>query len=58
MDEAVPATTKTWRVTGYDGFDSLKFSEEPLPKVGDNEVLVRSRLLPQPLFRTRANNTA
>ena len=40
----IPQTTKLWRVTGYEGFDSLKFSEEPIPEIRDNEVLVKSEL--------------
>lgn len=42
MATQAPATTKAWRVTGYDGFESLKFNEEPTPPVGDDEVLVKS----------------
>ncbi len=42
MGDSIPKTTKLWRVTGYDGFDSLKFIEEPVPELGDSEVLVKS----------------
>lgn len=35
-------TTKEWRVVGYNGFDSLEFSEAPVPEFGDHEVLVKS----------------
>ena len=42
MGDTIPKTTKLWRVTGYDGFDSLKFTEEPVPELGDSEVLVKS----------------
>ncbi|KAJ9493241.1 hypothetical protein H2202_011300, partial [Exophiala xenobiotica] len=41
MGDSIPKTTKLWRVTGYDGFDSLKFIEEPVPELGDSEVLVK-----------------
>ncbi|KAK5188251.1 hypothetical protein LTR99_011269 [Exophiala xenobiotica] len=43
MGDSIPKTTKLWRVTGYDGFDSLKFIEEPVPELGDSEVLVKIR---------------
>ncbi|KAI2466916.1 NAD(P)-binding protein [Annulohypoxylon bovei var. microspora] len=37
-----PSTTKQWVVTGADkGFDGLELIESPVPKVGDNEVLVK-----------------
>ncbi|KAK3177291.1 hypothetical protein K4F52_009901 [Lecanicillium sp. MT-2017a] len=42
MATQAPATTKAWRVTGYDGFESLKCNEEPTPPVGDDEVLVKT----------------
>lgn len=45
MAEPIPKTSKQWRVTGYDGFDSLKFSEEAIPTIGDNEVLVKSKCI-------------
>ena len=36
-----PSTTKQWTVEGKSGFDSLKLHEKvPIPKLGDNEVLV------------------
>lgn len=38
----IPKTTKQWTVTGQNGFDSLKFSEESIPELGDNQVLVKS----------------
>jgi hypothetical protein len=43
MSLQAPATVKTWRVTGYDGLDSLKLSEEAIPRIGDDEVLVKSK---------------
>ncbi|KAM0263360.1 hypothetical protein ACHAQJ_001216 [Trichoderma viride] len=41
MAEVIPKTSKVWRVTGYDGFDALKFTEENIPDVADNQVLVK-----------------
>lgn len=33
---------KQWIVTGKDkGFDGMSFGEAPMPKVGENEVLVK-----------------
>ncbi|KAL6828684.1 hypothetical protein V8C40DRAFT_196433 [Trichoderma camerunense] len=37
----IPKTVKQWQVAEYNGFEGLKFSEQPLPEVGDNEVLVK-----------------
>lgn len=39
---SIPASTKQWAVVGYDGFDSLRLSEEPIPELGDSQVLVKS----------------
>ncbi|KAI1139366.1 NAD(P)-binding protein [Hypoxylon sp. FL0543] len=37
-----PTTTKQWTVSGTDkGFDGLGLNEAPIPKVGDNDVLVK-----------------
>ncbi|KAF2083438.1 NAD(P)-binding protein [Saccharata proteae CBS 121410] len=36
-----PSTTKQWNVTGTSGFDDLKFSEQPIPKLGEKDVLVK-----------------
>jgi NADPH:quinone reductase-like Zn-dependent oxidoreductase len=37
-----PSTMKQWAVTSTDqGFDGLKFEDAPVPKVGDNDVLVK-----------------
>ncbi|KAL6823648.1 putative alcohol dehydrogenase [Trichoderma camerunense] len=41
MAEEIPKTSKQWRVTGYDGFDALKFMEEEVPILSDNYVLVK-----------------
>lgn len=35
-------TAKQWSVAGFGGFGSLKFSEEPVPDLGDGQVLVKS----------------
>ncbi|EME40654.1 hypothetical protein DOTSEDRAFT_82246 [Dothistroma septosporum NZE10] len=32
---------KAWHVTGKDGFDSLKQQDDPIPQLGDKDVLVR-----------------
>lgn len=42
MSPSTAKTVKQWRVVGYDGFDSLEFSEGPVQEFGDNEVLVKS----------------
>lgn len=37
-----PTTMKQWIVAGKDkGFDEMSFGEAPMPKVGENEVLVK-----------------
>ena len=41
MTQQVPLTTKQWNVSGTSGFDALKFSEQPVPQLGDSEVLVK-----------------
>jgi hypothetical protein len=38
---AVPQTVKQWNVVSHNGFDGLKFSEQPLPELGDSQVLVK-----------------
>jgi hypothetical protein len=38
----IPETTKQWTVVGQDGLESLKYSEGPVPELGDNQVLVKS----------------
>lgn len=39
-----PAKMNQWTVLDKEnGFDSLSFSEVPVPKVGENEVLVKFR---------------
>ncbi|KAI1657804.1 putative alcohol dehydrogenase [Daldinia decipiens] len=41
MAQPVLKTAKQWNVVGYDGLESLKYSEQPVPELGDTEVLVR-----------------
>ncbi|CAM1505184.1 Fc.00g108210.m01.CDS01 [Cosmosporella sp. VM-42] len=41
MSQSIPQTVKQWNVVGKDGFDSLKLTEQPLPELGDNQVLVK-----------------
>lgn len=37
-----PTTMKQWTVSGTDkDFDGLSFGEGPVPKIGENEVLVK-----------------
>ncbi|KAL6867010.1 NAD(P)-binding protein [Trichoderma novae-zelandiae] len=38
---SVPQTVKQWNVVSHNGFDGLKFSEQPLPELGDSQVLVK-----------------
>lgn len=40
--EQIPKTVKQWNIEKFDNFDGLKFSEQPLPELGDSEVLVKS----------------
>lgn len=42
MAQSVPKTTKQWNIIGLDGFDSLAYSEQPVPELGDNQVMVKS----------------
>lgn len=44
-----PTTQKQWTVQGKGSFDNLKFNESaPVPKVGDNDVLVKCMLTLRP----------
>ena len=45
MSQDIPKTTKQWVVAGQTGFDSLNYTEAPIPKVGDTEVLVQRKFL-------------
>ncbi|RFU74971.1 alcohol dehydrogenase [Trichoderma arundinaceum] len=37
----IPKTVKQWNVATLTGFGGLKFSEQPLPEIGDSQVLVK-----------------
>ncbi|KAL7895999.1 GroES-like protein [Trichoderma sp. SZMC 28014] len=37
----IPKTVRQWNVTEGEGFEILKYSEQPLPQMGDSEVLVK-----------------
>ncbi|KAE9380804.1 putative alcohol dehydrogenase [Stipitochalara longipes BDJ] len=39
--QAVSKTAKQWNVTGFEGPESLVFSEQPVPDIGDTQVLVK-----------------
>ncbi|UKZ78833.1 hypothetical protein TrVFT333_006579 [Trichoderma virens FT-333] len=41
MALAIPKLVYQWNVTGGEGFDALHYSEQPLPKLGDSQVLVK-----------------
>ncbi|KAG4030558.1 hypothetical protein MFRU_011g00180 [Monilinia fructicola] len=42
MSQSIPKTTKTWRVKGQNGFDSLSYdTQATLPELGANDVLVK-----------------
>ena len=43
MAETLPKTVKQWNVTGFNGFKSLTLSEQPVPEIGDTQVLVKSK---------------
>lgn len=39
---AAPTTMKQWAIQGTkDDFNGLKYEDAPVPKVGENEVLVK-----------------
>jgi hypothetical protein len=42
MTETLPTTTGQWSLTGADGAASLTYSEQPVPELGDHDVLVKS----------------
>ncbi|KAK7429467.1 hypothetical protein QQZ08_004059 [Neonectria magnoliae] len=41
MAQPIPKTTLQWNVIGLNGFDSLKYTEQPVPELGDNQILVK-----------------
>ena len=50
MAQSLPKTTRQWNVIGFDGFESLKLSEQPVPQLGDSQVLVKSMSSKLPHF--------
>jgi hypothetical protein len=40
----IPKTVYQWNVTEGEGFESLKYSQQPLPQLGDSQVLVKCKL--------------
>jgi len=44
-DPSLPKAAKQWNVKGFDGPESLVFSEQPVPEIGDTQVLVKSKYL-------------
>lgn len=42
MSQSIPKTVKQWNVASQDGFGGLKLSEQPVPELGDGQVLVKS----------------
>lgn len=44
MALAIPKAVYQWNVTEGEGFESLKYSEQPLPQLGDSQVLVKCKL--------------
>lgn len=45
MAQPLPKTAKQWNVTGSEGPESLVFSEQPVPEIGDTQVWVKSKFL-------------
>lgn len=44
MARSLPTATMQWNVTGSKGAaESLKFSEQKVPELGDGEALVKSK---------------
>ena len=43
MAAEIPKTIKQWNVTGKSFVDSLEFSEQPVPEIGDTQVLVKRK---------------
>ena len=41
MAEPIPRTTSQWNVVGTEGVASLQLSEQAVPELGDNQVLVK-----------------
>ncbi|OLN85514.1 Zinc-type alcohol dehydrogenase C1773.06c-like protein 4 [Colletotrichum chlorophyti] len=47
MTQLIPETIKQWKVVGQDGVDSLRFTEEPVSELGDDQVLPRDITIPR-----------
>lgn len=43
MAHEIPKAAYQWNVTEGEGFESLKYSEQPLSQLGDSQVLVKSK---------------
>ncbi|RYP52448.1 hypothetical protein DL768_002371 [Monosporascus sp. mg162] len=41
MPQPIPKTAKQWNVTGLNGLDSLRYTEQPIHELSDNQVLVK-----------------
>ncbi|KAH8422487.1 zinc-dependent alcohol dehydrogenase family protein [Aspergillus melleus] len=39
----IPKTTRQWTVVGDNGLESLQYTEQPVPELGDRQVLVKIR---------------
>ncbi|KAK1149639.1 hypothetical protein N8T08_005191 [Aspergillus melleus] len=37
----IPTTTRQWTVVGDNGLESLQYTEQPIPELGDKQVLVK-----------------
>jgi hypothetical protein len=48
--QQLPTITKQWTVDGFDGVDSLSYSEQPIPELADNQVLVKREFPTYSLF--------
>jgi NADPH:quinone reductase-like Zn-dependent oxidoreductase len=44
MASEIPKFVYQWNITDGEGFESLKYSEQPLPELGDSQVLVKCKL--------------
>ncbi len=49
MAKLIPKTTLQWSIASTDGPAALKLSEQPVPELGDNQVLVKRKSLTSPL---------
>ena len=42
---SIPQTMRQWNVVGNSGIEPLLMSEQPVPELGDSDVLVRSMFI-------------